>query len=262
MVARWEFAIALDRTKGTALFRQIATAISNDIRRGRLRPGDRLPGTRTLARSLGVQRLTVVSAFDELAAEGWIVTHAARGAFVSPAIPDIPRPRRFAASAVPRSGVADRLGVDLRRGPLLEIPYAVPPGALFFAPNRPDVRLAPGDLIGRAYRRAIRSSGQILLSYGRPQGHERLRVAVADMLSATRGLATKAEDVCITRGSQMGMALLARALVAPGDVVAVEELSHRPGVEVFRIQGASVVPIPLDEQGIRIEPLERLGLWP
>jgi GntR family transcriptional regulator / MocR family aminotransferase len=70
--ARWEFAIALDRDKGIPLFRQIAQVISNDIRRGRLRPGDRLPGTRTLARSLAVQRLTVVSAFDELAAEDWI----------------------------------------------------------------------------------------------------------------------------------------------------------------------------------------------
>ncbi len=258
-MARWEFAVALDRSMGVALFRQIALAISNDIRRGRLRAGDRLPGTRTLARSLGVQRLTVVSAFDELAAEGWIVSHRARGAFVSTAIPDIPRPRRFAASVVPRSQVPERLGFDLRPGPALELPYEVPPGGLLFAPNRPDVRLAPGELLGRAYRRAIRSGGQVLLAYGRPRGHQRLRSAIAGMLSATRGLPATADDVCITRGSQMGLALLARALVGPGDVVAVEELGHRPGVEVFRLEGATVATIPMDDEGIRLEPLERLA---
>jgi GntR family transcriptional regulator/MocR family aminotransferase len=258
-MARWEFAVALDRTKDRALFKQIAMAISHDIRRGRLRPGDRLPGARTLARSLGVQRLTVVSAFDELTAEGWVVTYPARGAFVSPSIPEAPRPRRFSAAVVPRSEVPSRLGFDLRPPPPLEIPYDVPRGALLFAPNRPDVRLLPGDLIGRAYRRAIRSGGQVLLAYGRPQGHEHLRTAIAGMLAATRGLSAKAEDVCITRGSQMGIALLARALVGPGDVVAVEELSHRPAAETFLLQGATLAPIPMDEEGMRIEPLERLA---
>jgi GntR family transcriptional regulator/MocR family aminotransferase len=258
-MARWEVAIALDRAKGTALFRQIATAISNDIRRGRLRPGDRLPGARTLARSLGVQRLTVVSAYDELTSEGWVSTYPARGVFVSPSIPEIPRPRRFAAAVLPRTKVPDRVGFDLRRAPPLDMPYDVPRGALLFAPNRPDIRLVPGDLIGRGYRRAIRSGGQVLLAYGRPQGHERLRSAIAGMLAATRGLPAKADDVCITRGSQMGLALLTRALVAPGDVVAVEELSHRPAVETFLVQGATIAPIPLDEEGIRIEPLERLA---
>src|SRR5450755_4448658 len=213
-MARWEFAVTLERSKGVPLYRQIARAITDDIRRGRLRPGDALPGSRSLARSLGVQRLTVVTAFDELIAEGWIVTRPARGAFVSPALPD-PRPRRFAKAAPQRVGVPERVAFALAPGPPIEMPYNVPPGALLFAPNRPDVRLIPHDLIGRAYRRAIRRGGGVLLSYGRPQGHERLRKAIANMLSATRGLAATADDVCITRGSQMGLMLLARALLRP-----------------------------------------------
>src|SRR5437773_4503717 len=88
-MARWEFPIELDRRTEVPLYLQIARSIIDDIRRGRLRPGDALPGTRTLARSLDVQRLTVVAAFDELAAEGWIVTRATRGAFVSPDLPEI-----------------------------------------------------------------------------------------------------------------------------------------------------------------------------
>jgi GntR family transcriptional regulator/MocR family aminotransferase len=257
-MARWEFAISLDRHRGVPLVQQIARAVSDDIRRGRLRPGDPLPGTRTLARSLGVQRLTVVSAFDELLAEGWIVTRPARGTFVSPALPD-DRPRGFARPGYERRGVPERVAFDLPPAPPGEMPYEVPKGALLFAPNRPDVRLIPHDVIGRAYRRAVRRGGAVLLSYGRPQGHERLRAAIAGMLSASRGIAASADDVCITRGSQMGLALLARAILRPGDVVAMEELSHRPALEVFRMQGATVVPIPVDGEGLKVDALERLA---
>ena len=257
-MARWEFALRLDRRKGIPLFAQIAHAIAADISRGRMRPGDALPGTRTLARALGVQRLTVVAAFDELAAEGWVVTRRARGTFVSPVAPD-PRPLPFSPAAAARTGVPERAAFDLPPAPPGELPYRVRPGALAFAPNRPDVRLIPHGLIGRAYSRAIRQEGAVLLAYGRPQGHERLRAAVAAMLSATRGLAASADDVCITRGSQMGVALLARALLRPGDAIAVEELAHPPAVEAFRQQGAEVVAIPLDEGGLQVERLESLA---
>jgi len=254
-MAKWEFAVELERKADVPIFLQIARAIVRDIRRGRLRPGDALPGARTLALSLGVQRGTVVAAYDELVAEGWTVHRAARGAFVSRALPE-QKPRR---SGRERSGLPERFVIDCAPAPSGELPYSVPPGALFFSPNRPDVRLIPRDLIGRAYRRAVRSGSGVLFGYGRPQGHERLRAAVAEMLSSTRALAAGADDVVITRGSQMAIALLARAIVAPGDVVAVEELSHRPAAEVFRLQGAKVVTIPLDRDGVRVEPLERLA---
>lgn len=256
-MAKWELVLELDRQHPVPLYLQIARAITGDIRRGRLHPGDALPGTRTLAKSLGVQRLTVVAAYDELSAEGWIVTSSARGTFVSPELPD-PTPRRF-DSRVQREEVSQRFVLDLPRAPSSEMPYDVPRGGLLFAPNRPDVRLIPSDLIGRAYRRAIRRGGAALLGYGRPQGHERLRTAIAAMLSSTRGIAATADDVCITRGSQMALALLARAILRPGDVVAVEELTYSPAVEVFRLQGAKVVPIPLDDEGARIESIERLA---
>jgi GntR family transcriptional regulator / MocR family aminotransferase len=257
-MARWDFALDLDRRAGVPLFLQIARALTDDIRRGRLRPGDSLPGTRTLAHSLGVQRLTVVSAYDEMVAEGWIETHAARGAFVSTALPD-PQPRDIRSKAHARAGVPRSPGFDVPPGPAAEMPYSVPLGALLFAPNRPDVRLIPDDLVARAYRRALKSAGHVLLSYGRPQGHERLRAAVARMLSETRGLTANADDVFITRGSQMGLALVARALVKPGDVVAVEALTYMPAVEAFRVHGARVVPIPVDKEGLRIEPLQKLA---
>src|SRR5262245_20730726 len=146
-MARWDFALTVDRRKSVPLYQQIAGALTDDIRRGRLRPGDALPGTRTLARPLDVQRLTVVSAIDALVAEGWLVTRPARGAYVSPDLPD-PAPRRVAARAEPRAGVPERVPFDLPACPPAEMPYPMPRGALLFAPNRPDVRLIPYNLIG------------------------------------------------------------------------------------------------------------------
>src|SRR5262245_3193619 len=114
-MARWDVSFVVERRAGVPLFQQIARAIASDIRRGRLRPGDALPGTRTLARALGVQRLTVAAAFDDLAAEGWIVAQPARGTFVSRDLPD-PVPRRFANAAPPLS-MAVRTGFDLLAAP-------------------------------------------------------------------------------------------------------------------------------------------------
>src|SRR5436309_7770195 len=198
-MARWEFTLTIDRRQKTAVFVQIARAIADDITRGRLRAGDVLPGTRTLARTLGVQRQTVVAAFNELYAEGWIVSRAARGTFVSPDFPD-PRPRQFS----PRTAVATAApAFDLPAAPASERPYDIASQTLFFAPTRPDVRLAPAEMIGRAYRGALRRGGTSLLSYAGPEGHPRLRAAIGSMLAARRGIAAAVENICITRGSQM-----------------------------------------------------------
>lgn len=253
-MARWEVTFALTRRPGVPLFQQIADAISADIRRGRLRPGDALPGTRTLARALGVQRLTVVAAFDDLVAQGWLGTHRARGTFVSTDLPDSPLERPLKR---PTAGIAERPGFDMVSVPDPELPYDVPAGALLFAPSRPDVRLVPADIIGRVFRRVIHGRGRALLSYGPPDGHPRLRKAVAQMLASTRGLAAGPANVCITGGSQMALSLLARTLLHPGDVVAVEALGYRSAWEAFRLAGARVIGVTLDHDGLRIDALER-----
>lgn len=252
-MARWEFVFPLERQSGTPLFQQIARGVADDIRRGRLRPGDALPGTRSLAEALGVQRLTVVAAFDELIAEGWLVPRAARGTFVSNDLPD-PKPRRFA----PRRATSNAIGYDLLSAPEPELPYEVPKGTLLFAPSRPDVRLVPGALIGRAYRRSVIRRGGALLNYAAPEGHPRLREALATMLASTRGLAATAANICVTRGSQQAIFLVARSLVQPGDVVVVEQLGYRPAWEAIRSVGAEIVGVPVDGDGLSIDTLERV----
>lgn len=196
----------------------------------------------------------MVAAFDELVAEGWIVNQPARGAFVSGDLPDLPA-RRFSSREL-SAVIPQRTGYDLLPAPEAERPYEVPHGSLLFAPSRPDVRLVPGKVIGRALRRALSLGSGELLSYGPSQGHPRLRASVSAMLASTRGVAATPDNVCITRGSQMALSLLSRALLRPGDVVAVEQPGYRPAWESFRLMGAKVEGVPGDGNGLHVEALE------
>jgi GntR family transcriptional regulator / MocR family aminotransferase len=255
----WQLAVALDTSKDQPIFLQIARAVADDIRRGRLRAGDALPGSRALATSLAVHRNTVLAAYRELGAEGWLTTSLARGTFVADSFPE-PSPRRFAPRAASRGEVPARVGFDL--GPAVEAYPRNPapaPGVLALAGGMPDLRLVPTEPLARAYRRALRTQGRALLDYGDPRGHERLRGALAAMAGAVRGLASSAANVMVTRGSQMAVDLVARALLAPGDVVAVEAYGYRPAWEALRRAGARLVPLPVDDAGLDVDALAALA---
>lgn len=254
----WELVIDLDRDAALPPFLQIARSLAADIRRGRLRPGDRLPGSRRLAASLHVHRNTVLAALAELMAEGWIETTQGRGTFVTRAIPDH-RGRPFSRRLGIRAHVPTRVAFALPEPPVAYRPPLLPRGTLNLSNGAPDVRLVPARSIGRAYRRVLALRGADLLAYGGPEGHPALRSALASMLANTRGLSVAADDVLVTRGSQMALTLAARALVRPGDVVAVEQLGYRPAWEAFRAAGATVVPVAIDRDGIDVEALKKLA---
>jgi GntR family transcriptional regulator / MocR family aminotransferase len=258
----WDFPVELDSSAELPIYLQIAQAIANDIRRGRLVARDRLPGTRRLAQILGVHRNTVLAAYTELCMEGWITTSPTRGTFVSHDMPEHRVP------PMPSRGM-NSLGFDL--APAHTVPaqvdcsvsrYVAAPGRhrpeILFSGGLPDVRLLPATALGRAYTRALRVSWRTSLMYGDPEGHPKLRAALAALLAATRGLSSCADNVFVTRGSQMGVWLVARAVVSPGDVVAVEALGYRPAWEAFRMAGARLVPIDVDAHGMRIDRLQEL----
>lgn len=254
----WTFSLDLDKRGSAAkapVFLQIARAVADDVRRGRLKSGDELPGSRKLAESLGVHRNTVLAAYRELAAEGWVTFAQARGTFVAA---DLPDPANDPPRARAREGRPTTLGFDLPPAPVDGAPPPPPPGVLSLYGGVPDVRLAPLAVLARAFRRALRHQGRGLLGYGDPRGPVRLRAALAQMLADTRGMAVGEDDLVVTRGSQMGLDLLARTLVRPGDVVAVEALGYRPAWRAFRAAGAKLAAIPLDAQGMRVDVLAEL----
>ncbi len=262
----WELTLDLDPAGDRPIFLQIAHAVADDIRRGRLHPGAPLPGSRVLSRTLGVHRNTVLAAYHELGAQGWIETLPARGTRVSGTMPD-PAPRRFAPRSASRTAVPARLGFDL--GPGVD-PYpqlVFPRGTLVLTGGVPDLRLVPVTALARAYRRALLNEVKVhgeaglapsTLDYADPRGHPRLREALAAMLSTVRGLAAGPEALLVTRGSQMALDLTARALLSPGDVVAVESFGYRPAWEAFKQAGARLVPVPVDEHGLDVGALGSL----
>ncbi|HEX2344627.1 MAG TPA: PLP-dependent aminotransferase family protein, partial [Vicinamibacterales bacterium] len=251
----WDFPVSIDPQTSVPIFVQIAGAVSGDIRRGRLRPGDVMPGTRTLARTLGVHRNTVIAAYAELVAEGWITTENGRGTFVAKTLPD-PRPRRF--TAVPETGADSSVAFELGPG----IVVARCSTSLLVAYNLtglPDLRLVPTKALARAWRRSIERRSREVLAYGPPEGHPRLRAALAGMLSATRGLVIDESRLLITRGTQGGFAVIAHGLLRPGDVVAIEDPGYRRGRQMMSLAGARVVPIPVDAQGLSVDHLAALA---
>lgn len=235
---------------------RIADAIAADIARGRLAPGARLPGSRALASMVGVHRNTANAAYAELAAQGWVEPMASRGVFVRAQTLD-PRPRRRSRSAVASRAKAEHPCFALAPAPRSVPGKAAPTEAWVLTGGVPDPRLFPHELLARAYRRALRSHGSELLDYGDAYGELRLRTAVADMLRTTRGLSVGADEVLITRGSQQALWLAAQAMFIPGARVAVESFGYVPAWDAFRHAGGTLVPVPVDSEGLDVAALER-----
>lgn len=234
-------------------FLQIARQIAGDIQRRVLAPGAMLPGSRELARALGVHRNTVLAALAELISQGWLQTQARRGTFVSERFPQ----------AVPR-----RLA-KLRPAPAVELELPDPPApepfpafgadVLPLVGGTPDYRLLPTAELSRAYRRALARSPR-LLAYGSELGDERLRAVLTANLRESRSVPVAVGGLMVTRGSQMALFLLARVLTRPERVVAVEGLGYRPCWEAWHLAGARIVPLPVDADGLSIAALSALLL--
>ncbi|HTL97752.1 MAG TPA: PLP-dependent aminotransferase family protein [Holophagaceae bacterium] len=243
----WSFPVALDPGSGEPLTLQISRAVTSDIRRGRLKAGALLPGSRTLAATLGVHRNTVLAAYRELEAEGWIEP-GARSTRVAENLPARPA-RSLAARTTP--------GFELEPfSPLLCVPLA-PKGTLSLGGGFPDGRLVPTDLLARALRRALKAKAAPL-DYGDPQGDGRFRAALSLMLGEMRGLASRPEEILATSGSQMGIDLIARALLRPGDAVAVEDPGYPRAWAALRAAGAELEPVKVDAHGLDVDALEAI----
>lgn len=247
----WNLQIHLSRSS-ESLVTEIASRIVDAIRDGRLQPGDPLPGARTLAKQLAVNRNTVAAAYVDLVRQGWIVTQPGSSSFVSSALPG---PANVLQERQNRQ--ASRVGFSLPPpiNPLLDEPSR---GRLKWDFGSPDVRLCPNTELVRAYRKVLLNPRKRhVLDYNRykPEGERTLHHSIAQMLSATRGLAVNAEDIEITRGSQMGLFLVAQVLLSKGDTIAIEDPGHWAMVPLFRTMGVNVLPIPVDAEGLQVEVL-------
>lgn len=256
MLRSWDLNLHITKSSGLVVYLQIAQQIIDEIQRGRLVPSAAMPGTRELAESLKVNRKTVVLAYDELIAQGWLTTENRRGTFVSAKLPQF--------SPICSTNWPERQRTVNKPVPALE-KYALAIEAedithsIDFNDGIPDSRLIPFETLSKAFRHAliapVRSNK---LGYGDPKGMLSLRHAIAEMLNMERGLSVDIDNICIARGSQMGIFLAARILAKPNEYVVVENLSYPPAREAFRSCGANILTVSLDDHGINVNELEEL----
>lgn len=254
MLRSWSLNLVVTKPSGLAVYLQIAQQVVDEIQRGRLAPSTAMPGTRGLAEKLNVNRKTVVLAYDELIAQGWLTTESRRGTFVSANLP------RFAAQVRPNKLTTKTQPSNPNNATQSATSYHPPaPNIIEFNDGIPDTRLIPFDILSRAFRHVLLATAKnSRLGYGDPKGVHDLRLAIATMLNMERGLNVDVDHICIARGSQMGIFLVARALTKANDYVVVESLSYPPAREAFRSCGAKILTVGLDDQGIDINALEKL----
>ncbi|ALG10084.1 PLP-dependent aminotransferase family protein [Kibdelosporangium phytohabitans] len=221
------------------IYRELLAAILD----GRLRPGERLPPTRELARRLEVSRTTVTEAYERLTAEGFLVGRVGAGTFVTD------QPVKPARRAVPQRQArvrARRLWESVSE-PSVD---AVLP--FDFQLGVPDGRLFPLETWRRLVARELRAKSVHPARYADPAGHAGLRQAIARFVGVSRSVVADAEDVVVTQGAQQALDVIGRVLVDPGDVVAVEEPGYSPARRLFQSLGARVVAVPVDGEGIDV----------
>lgn len=244
----------LDRRRREPLQQQLFKKIRRAVLDGRLRPGASLPASRVLATQLNVSRNTVLLTYERLIAEGYLQSRETVGTFVSCELPErclMPAPR--AQGDCGQAGGGDVSGIAFR-GRAQAVVSNVALSCDFWL-GRAD----PGSFPLKAWRRiasrALDRGGRHLTQYADPRGLPRLREAIAGHLGMARGMKVAPEQVIITSGSQEGLNLVARLLLAPGARVGIENPCYQGAAFLFESYGAQLVPCPVDEAGIRVASL-------
>src|SRR5512138_137477 len=251
--------IPLDRDSTTPLYQQIKSHLRSSILSGALAAETRLPASRALAHSLGVNRITVESAYDELEAEGLIFARVGSGTYVLPVreLPPLPKDSSEAHWPLWQRPVREANASFTEAAPDAMLKAAGHPEPISFASGLSDSRLFPAEDFRRVLQGVMRRDGIAALDYGEPAGHMPLRVTIARILGS-QGLQIRPENVLITAGSQQALSLVSQLLLKPGDVILVESPTYSGALDLFRALGFRIVSVPVDKQGMQVELMEKL----
>ncbi|RAK00168.1 GntR family transcriptional regulator/MocR family aminotransferase [Larkinella arboricola] len=249
--------IVLDKSAEMAVFLQLAGQIRQLISEGLLPTGQKLPGTRQLAELLRLHRKTVIAAYDELLAEGWLEARAGSGTFVAGHLPVVlPKPIEKAADSQKGRGEP---GFQFVRKPHLARPLLLMNDGLRLDDGFPDIRIAPMDELARAYRSYFRwGNPQQHFGYGDPKGNRLLREELSVFLNETRALRTTPDNILVVRGSIMGIHLASTLLLEPGQTAVVGETNWSGANMNFLQTGADLLTVAVDGHGLDVEALAEL----
>ncbi|MGB3135238.1 MAG: PLP-dependent aminotransferase family protein [Nodosilinea sp.] len=250
-----DFALALDAHSTVPYYQQIYDALRQAILTGRLSARQRLPSTRALSASLGVSRATVTQSYELLLSEGYLQTVVGSGTYVCVQLPEmllhapeIDAPRAAPPLPLALSTYGHRL-IDFADSPTPE-----PAAPISFRYGRPALDQFPLEIWRQLLSRHCRQGNW--LDYATdPMGYWPLRRAIATYLGQVRAVHCQPSQILITNGTQQALDLTTRLLLSDGDTVALEEPSYLSARRVFASQGATLLPIPVDEQGLDVEVL-------
>ncbi|MCF5746042.1 MULTISPECIES: PLP-dependent aminotransferase family protein [Pseudomonas syringae group] len=271
--------VQLDPRQG--LSKQLYAVLRERILDGRLSGATRLPASRDLAKSLAISRNSVMRAYDQLYAEGFIEGRVGDGTYVAqlsssrPALQDNPgRKLSTNLSTGLPTGLCTALSTESAENPadigeqvihsramkLIESHQLSDPsgeGPKAFRVGVPAFDLFPFALWGRLYAAFWRRPDLHQLGYGAAAGEWHLRELIAVYLRSSRGLHCCAEQIVITSGAQHAISLCAQLLLAPGEAVAVENPGYRAAGHAFAVAGARLQGVAVDAEGMRCADLDQ-----
>ena len=247
--------IELDPASAIPLYRQLYLQIRKQILSGRIQGGVRLPSTRTLSNELKLSRITILNAFDQLIAEGFLTSRTGAGTYVGNewenrgSADDQPQPQP------PRLSDLSHSMLSLRSSHFQGVSYeswaAQTPTS--FLPSHSAYDAFPQAVWKRLMNRHLHKPTKALLGYGELQGLQSLRQAIAEYVFDARGIDCSAGQVVIVSGAQQAFNLLGMLLLNPQDSVWMEDPGHIAARIAFQAQGGQVVPLRIDDQGIDVE---------
>lgn len=253
------FPIDFETSARASLQERICDGIRGAILARTLTSGTRLPSSRDLAEAISVSRNTVVLAYDRLVAEGYIELRGGVGTFVSKELPEeCFRPVAATHCDLPRSGSAKRYPSIIFEG---QKPNIIEKGTVLpsidFWYGRASHRIFPIEIWRRLIVENFGRAPTNLVEYPPVLGLPELRKAVAEHLAASRGVKANARNIIITAGGQEAFNIIARLFVRDGTGVAIEKPCYQGIAFALRSFGARLIPVPVDDEGMNIDYLEK-----
>ena len=236
------------------IYLQLAEWFRRAIAEGRLRPGQRVPSTRALADELGVSRLPVLGAYEQLHAEGYLESFTGAGTCVAAAIPHEgpATPRRRPARTPSASATPAPRRVAARVAAMAPPPQTWLESQGAFRMGVPALDHFPHGVWSRLLSRHARDIGTGALVYGDAMGHLPLREAIAEYLATVRAVHADAGQILVTSGAQHGLQICAHALLDPGDRAWVEEPGYPGAHQALAAVDAVPVLVPVDADGLDV----------
>ncbi|MBB2931782.1 GntR family transcriptional regulator/MocR family aminotransferase [Paraburkholderia silvatlantica] len=255
ILSEW-LAAQLDKESAEPAYRQLLQLMQQAILTGRLAPGARLPSSRTLAGDLGVARNTVLHVYDQLGAEGYVISTTGSGTYVADTRPDSAAVSTPTPASAPAdedddaSGASPRGDMSMRGQRLIDEAGVSARQWGAFMPGVPDVAEFPARTWSRLQARLWKSANHGLLTYAPGGGYRPLRRALSDYLRVARSVRCTPDQIIITTGIHQSIDLAVRLLADHGDTAWVEEPCYWGARSVLQSSGLKLAPIPVDDEGL------------